>query len=127
MTPTQPDSTRPARPAHGQVVYLQIPALDVAASATFYGQVFGWQIDPPETGFEAPGLIGQWGTDRPPAADSGLLTWIFVDDIHATLDLVAATGGEVLETPSPDGPRRLLATIRDPAGNAVGVVGHQQP
>src|ERR1700759_2752256 len=53
--------------AHGQLVYLQIPATDIAASGSFYERVLGWQVDPPESGFTAPGLIGQWVTDRAPA------------------------------------------------------------
>jgi predicted enzyme related to lactoylglutathione lyase len=108
---------------HGQVVYLQIPALDVAASATFYGEVFGWQVDPRESGFEAPGIIGQWVTDRAAGIDSGTLLWIHVDAIDATLELAARCGGEMLEPPSADGPR-WLATIRDPAGNVVGLAQH---
>ena len=57
--------------AHGQLCYLQIPALEVTTSARFYERVFGWRVDPPESGFEAPGLIGQWITDRSPAPDAG--------------------------------------------------------
>jgi predicted enzyme related to lactoylglutathione lyase len=34
---------------------------------------------------------------------------------------IGAAGGEVLEGPSADGPRRI-ATFRDPAGNVVGIV-----
>jgi predicted enzyme related to lactoylglutathione lyase len=109
---------------HGQLTYLQIPALDVVASATFYEQIFGWQVDPPKPGFEAPGLIGQWVTDRPPAGNAGPLGWIHVDRIDDTVDLVRSTGGEVIEEPFADGPVRRLATIRDPAGNVVGIVGH---
>ena len=108
---------------HGQVVYLQIPALDVATSATFYGTVFGWQVEPPQSGFEAPGMIGQWVTDRPAAVDSGPLLWINVEAIDATLESVPSSGGEVLEAPSADGPR-WLATIRDPGGNVVGLAQH---
>jgi uncharacterized protein len=105
---------------HGQVVYLQIPALDVAASAAFYSTVFGWRVNPPHSEFEAPGMIGQWVTDRPAATDAGTLLWINVDGIDATLDSVRSSGGEVLEPPSSDGPR-WLATIRDPGGNVVGL------
>jgi predicted enzyme related to lactoylglutathione lyase len=112
-------------PAHGQVSYLQIPAIDVIESAAFYETVFGWRPERPHPGFEAPGLIGQWVTDRPAAPAAGLLAWISVDRIEDTLELVRANGGEVLEPPSPDGPERLLATIRDPAGNAVGIVGRR--
>jgi uncharacterized protein len=108
---------------HGQVVYLQIPALDVATSATFYGTVFGWQVDPPESGFEAPGMIGQWVSDRPAAEDAGPLLWIHVDAIDATLELAGRSGGVVLESPTADGPR-WLATIRDPGGNVVGLAQH---
>jgi hypothetical protein len=109
---------------HGQLCYLQIPAVDVMRSATFYERVFGWQIERPYPSFVAPGLIGQWVDDRPAAPDGGPLAWIYVDRIDDTLETVRTNGGEVLEEPSPDGPIRWLATIRDPEGNAVGIVGH---
>jgi predicted enzyme related to lactoylglutathione lyase len=108
---------------HGQLCYLQIPALDVMKSAAFYEKIFGWQIERPYPSFEAPGLIGQWVSDRAPAAEAGLLAWINVDRIDDILELVCANGGEVVEPPSPDGPR-WLATIRDPGGNALGIVQH---
>lgn len=60
---------------HGQLCYLQIPALDVAASARFYEQVFGWSVALPDSGFESPGLIGQWVTDRAPASAAGPVAW----------------------------------------------------
>ena len=52
---------------HGQVCYLQVPTTDLAASARFYAAVLGWQTDAGEAGFEAPGVIGQFVTDRAPA------------------------------------------------------------
>jgi len=108
---------------NGQLCYLQIPALDPMKSAAFYEKVFGWRIERPYPSFEAPGLIGQWSTDRPPAPEGGLLAWISVDNIDETLATVGASGGEVLAPPSADGPR-WLATIRDPAGNVVGIAQH---
>jgi len=122
MSDAEPRGAR--RFAHGQVVYLQIPAIDITESATFYRRVFGWEVEPPESGFEAPGLIGQWVTDRPLDRDEGLVAWIHVDDIDASLDVVRANGGAVLEPPTPDGPVRWLATITDPAGNLVGIAAH---
>ncbi len=107
----------------GQLCYLQIPALDITASARFYERLFGWEIDPPESGFEAPGLIGQWITDRPPAPEAGPVGWIHVPDVRRTLDEAATAGGTVCEGPTPDGPR-LLASFTDPAGNLVGIVEH---
>jgi len=109
-------------PPHGQVAYLQIPAREVTGSARFYTEVFGWVTEAPGSGFEAPGLIGQWISDREPAPRAGLLPWIQVDELEAALARVCAAGGEVLSQPVPDGPVRWLATVRDPAGNTVGLV-----
>ena len=109
--------------AHGQLVYLQIPATDITASARFYASVLGWQIDPPESGFEAPGLIGQWITDRPAAPDAGAVMWIHVDDVAQTLADAERAGAVLRMGPTPDGPR-LLASFSDPAGNLVGIAAH---
>jgi uncharacterized protein len=109
--------------AHGQFCYLQIPAVDVMQSAAFYEKIFGWKIERPYPSFEAPGLIGQWVDDRPPAAEAGLLAWINVDRIDDALELVRTNGGQVLAPPSADGPR-WLATIRDPGGNVLGLAQH---
>ena len=108
--------------AHGQLCYLQIPALDIRASAEFYTAVFGWRTDPANSGFEAPGLIGQWVDDRAAAAVAGPLAWINVKNIDVTLTLAAAGGGKALEPPSLDGGVRWLATIADPGGNTIGLV-----
>jgi predicted enzyme related to lactoylglutathione lyase len=115
-------SGEPHGVAHGQVSYLQIPAVDVGQAARFYERIFGWHVEVPHPSFEAPGLIGRWVTDRPVAPDAGPVVWVQVDRIDDTLDLVRAAGGEVLEPPVADGPTRWLATIRDPAGNTLGVV-----
>ena len=117
------ESDREASLKQGQLCYLQIPAADVMASAEFYERVFGWHIERPYPSFESPGLIGQWVNDRPSAPDAGLLAWINVAHIDETLELVRSSGGEVVDPPSADGPR-WLATIRDPAGNVIGIAQH---
>jgi uncharacterized glyoxalase superfamily protein PhnB len=109
---------------HGQFCHLQIPALDVSASARFYGQLFRWRVDPPASeDFEAPMLIGQWITDRPPAPDGGLVGWIHVTDVERTLVDAVNAGATVTMPATPDGPR-VLAAFADPAGNVVGIVSH---
>ena len=107
----------------GQLCYLQIPALDITTSAGFYERLFGWTVDPPESGFEAPGLIGQWVTDRPPAPQAGPVGWLHVPDVRRTLEQALDAGATLGEGPVPDGPR-LLASFTDPAGNLVGIVEH---
>ena len=124
---TRKDESERTRIAHGELCYLQIPARDVDASGAFYEAVFGWRVERPHPSFEAPGVIGQWSTDIAPAATGGILGWINVDSIETALERVRANGGEVLEDPHRDGPARLLATVRDPAGNLLGVVEHRMP
>ncbi len=110
---------------HGQPVYLQIPATDIAISARFYARVFGWDVDATgsDSGFEAPELIGQWITDRPPAPDAGPVMWIHVDDVAQTLSDATSAGAVLRQEPTPDGPR-LLGAFSDPAGNLVGIAAH---
>jgi predicted enzyme related to lactoylglutathione lyase len=109
---------------HGQVCYLQVPTTDLAASAGFYAAVLGWRTDSEEAGFEAPGVIGQFVTDRAAAPDSGVLVWVAVDEVQAALAAATANGGRLLDPPVPDGDTRVLTTVADPAGNPVGLVSH---
>ena len=115
------EATRVLGLVHGQVCYLQLPAANRDRAAAFYEAVFGWQIETHHPDFEAPGLIGQWVEDRPPARDAGPMLWIHVTDMAGTLEQVIRHGGEVLEPPVPDGPTRTLATIIDPEGNPIGL------
>jgi predicted enzyme related to lactoylglutathione lyase len=108
-------------PARGQVGYLQLPAVDIAESAAFYADVFGWSVDPGNGGFTAPGMIGQLTAERSVAA-GGPVAWICVDDLFPTLSRVASRGGRVHGRPELDGGERWLVEVDDPAGNRVGVV-----
>jgi predicted enzyme related to lactoylglutathione lyase len=109
---------------HGELGYLQLPANDLERSADFYRAVFGWTVEPGQPSFEAPGLIGQWITDRPVAPDAGPLLWLTVSALASALRLVVEHGGAVLTPPTLDDGVRLLATVRDPAGNTLGIVQH---
>ena len=106
------------------VSYLHIPARDAAASARFYRDVFGWQVHGPP---DAPGfsdgtghVIGHWRTDLPAAGQAGVLPYIYVNDLDGTLHKATEHGAELVTSPYPEGDLRI-ATIRDPAGNVIGV------
>jgi predicted enzyme related to lactoylglutathione lyase len=114
--------TRGQHPPHGQIGYLELPALDVAASASFYAAVFGWKVAAGNAGFEAPGLIGQWTSDQKPSSGSGAVIWICVDQLYPTLETVLESGGRVRQQPELDHGERWLARIEDPAGNLIGLV-----
>jgi predicted enzyme related to lactoylglutathione lyase len=122
-----PEASRVPGLVHGQLCYLQLPAISNTRAAAFYQAVFGWHIEEHHPDFEAPGLIGQWVQDRPPTRDAGPMIWIHVTDMTKTLNNVTEHGGEILEAPSPDGPTRTLATIIDPEGNPIGLAGHTAP
>jgi hypothetical protein len=115
----------PGLTCDGSPTYLHIPAADVRAAAAFYGEVFGWTIhnaDSARPGFETPNgnLGGAWMSDQTPMGDAGLLLYIYVDDVEATVAKITANGGEIVAEPYPQGTLRV-ATFRDPAGNLLGL------
>lgn len=114
--------TRGQHPAHGQIGYLELPALDLTESALFYATVFGWQVQAGQPEFQAPGLIGQWTTEQKPSSGAGPVIWICVDQLYPTLETVQQSGGRVRQQPELDHGERWLVRVEDPAGNLIGLV-----
>jgi predicted enzyme related to lactoylglutathione lyase len=111
-----------------RLCYLEIPAVDVRQSVAFYEKVFGWNIrhrDSTHPSFDdATGDVsGAWVIGRGISREPGLLPYIWVDSIDATLAEAAAHGGAVVEAPHLDcpGSTSSIATFRDPAGNVIGL------
>jgi len=117
----------PNTSAHGQLEYLQLPALDIERSAAFYGSVFGWSVDRNSGSFEAPGLIGQLTTEVAPVPSGGPVLWISADSLYRTLREVEASGGTICGRPQLDGGERWLVEVNDPAGNRIGMVVRVRP
>jgi len=109
------------QPAHGQIGYIQIPALDIDASCGFYRSVFGWDADATWAEFTAPGMIGQFVTDRAPISGAGPVLWFAVDQLYTVLNTVVERGGSIVRTPHLDQGERWLAEINDIAGNRLGL------
>ena len=113
----------------GKICYIEIPAADINASASFYKAVFGWHIRKRGDGHTAfDDTVGQvsgtWVTGRSPAAHPGLLIYIMVDSVATTLDTIAANGGKVVQPIGMDAPE-VTARFSDPAGNVIGL--YQEP
>jgi len=111
--------------ANGKICYLEIPALDVGSSSHFYRNVFGWNVRRRGDGhlaFDdgAGEVSGSWVVGRPPAAAPGLLVYVMVDDVAATVERVVAHGGEIVQPVGADAPE-ITARFRDPAGNVLGL------
>lgn len=114
---------------NGKICYLEIPALDVQRSATFYETVFGWRLrrrDDGQTAFDdgVGEVSGTWVIGRPPSGEPGLLLYVMVDSVAATIEAVLGQGGEIVQPIGGDAPE-ITARFRDPAGNVVGL--YQEP
>jgi predicted enzyme related to lactoylglutathione lyase len=115
--------------ANGKICYIEIPATDIARSADFYKRVFGWSIRQRGDGSTAfddgvGQVSGAWVLGRPPASEPGLLVYIMVDSVAATVDAIVAIGGAIVQPIGVDAPE-ITARFRDPAGNVIGL--YQQP
>ncbi len=115
--------------ANGKICYIEIPAADIERSARFYEKVFGWRTRTRGDGavaFDdgAGEVSGTWVLGRPPATSPGLLIYIMVDSVAATIEGVVAHGGELVQPIGADAPE-ITARFRDPGGNVIGL--YQEP
>jgi predicted enzyme related to lactoylglutathione lyase len=106
--------------ANGKICYVEIPAVDVLRSIAFYEAVFCWQIrrrDDGGTAFDdgVGQVSGTWVTGRPASSQPGLLIYIMVDNIAATIDAIIGHGGQVVQPVGAHAPE-IAARFRDPAG-----------
>ncbi len=116
-------------PTNGKICYIEMPAVDIRRSADFYAKVFGWGIRQRGDGSTAfddttGAVSGAWVLGRPASPQPGLLIYIMVDSVAATIDAVIAHGGAVVQPVGADAPE-ITARFRDPAGNVVGL--YQEP
>jgi uncharacterized protein len=114
---------------NGKVCYIEIPARDIRLSADFYARVFGWRIRQRGDGHTAfddttGEVSGTWVVGRPASSEPGLLIYVMVDSVAATVAAVIANGGELVQPIGADAPE-ITARFRDPAGNVIGL--YQDP
>ena len=115
--------------SNGKICYVEIPALDVSVSVRFYQEVFGWQVRQRGDGSIAfddtvGEVSGTWVTGRQPSGEPGILIYIIVDSVAATIEAVVANGGKIVQPIGMDAPE-ITARFSDPAGNVFGL--YQQP
>lgn len=115
--------------ANGKICYIEMPATDIARSAEFYKRVFGWNVRKRGDGSTAfddgvGEVSGTWVVGRPPSGTPGLLFYVMVDSVAATVEAIKANGGEIVRPIGADAPE-ITARFRDPGGNVIGL--YQQP
>jgi predicted enzyme related to lactoylglutathione lyase len=116
-------------PTHGKICYIEMPTADIEKSAAFYSGVFGWKTRRRGDGHlafdDAAGEVsGTWVEGRPASGQPGLLVYIMVDSVAASVDAVIAHGGEIVQPIGADAPE-ITARFRDPGGNVLGL--YQEP
>jgi uncharacterized protein len=114
---------------NGKVCYIEIPAVDIDASVSFYRDVFGWKIRTRGDGARAfddgvGEVSGTWVLGRKPSTEVGILIYIMVGSVAATIDKVIAHAGKIVQPIGADAPE-ITARFSDPAGNVLGL--YQQP
>ena len=110
---------------NGKICYIELPALDIARSASFYAKVFGWGLrtrGDGSTAFDdAVGEVsGSFVLGRLPASIPGILFYVMVDSVERALEAIKANGGEVVQPIGADAPE-ITARFRDPGGNVIGL------
>jgi predicted enzyme related to lactoylglutathione lyase len=110
---------------NGKICYIEMPAVDVNASAKFYKTIFGWNIRTRGDGSvsfdDGVGEVsGTWVLNRKPMTEVGLLVYIMVDSVAETIDKVTANGGVIVQPIGGDAPE-ITARFEDPAGNVLGL------
>jgi len=114
---------------HGKICYVEIPADNVARSASFYQTVFAWNIRKRGDGATAfddtiGEVSGAFVLNRKPTTEVGLLFYIMVDDIQSTIEKLVAHGGRITQPVGMDSPE-ITARFADPFGNIIGL--YQEP
>jgi predicted enzyme related to lactoylglutathione lyase len=114
---------------NGKICYVELPATDIKRSAEFYQKSFGWNVRTRANGSVAfddtTGQVsGSWVVGRSPASAPGILFYIMVDSVEASVAAVVKNGGKIVQKIGMDAPE-ITARFRDPGGNIVGL--YQEP
>lgn len=113
---------------HGKICYIEVPSSNIEKSAAFYSKVFNWKIRTRDDGTvsfddSVNGVSGVWLLGRKPSTSVGMLISIMVDDAAATLELITANGGKIVEKVGRHSPE-ITARFTDPTGNLWSIYQH---
>lgn len=113
------------------VMWFEITSADPERARAFYTQLFDWTGDaPPElggytlldTGAPAETVGGGIAAADPDGSPPGILMYVRVEDLAATLAAAEALGGSTLTPPTQlPADNGSIAVLADPDGHAVGL------
>lgn len=110
---------------NGKICYIEIPSIDVQLSATFYKDIFNWNIRERKDGsisFDdgVNEVSGIWVTGKKATTEQSLLIHIMVDSVADTIAAILDHGGQLVQPIGMDEPE-ITAKFTDPAGNVFGL------
>lgn len=110
----------------GPICYVEIGTTDVPRSARFYSNIFGWQITDMNTTVyttfsTGDGIGGGFYRTDQVKPGGGIIIYIAVDDITATLSQIIAAGGRTLVPKSEIPQTGWYGHFADPDGNHLGL------
>jgi uncharacterized protein len=109
-------------------VHVELNTTDLDKAKAFYGQLFDWELQDIPMGNMSYTLIkvgqgvgGGMMTHPMPGAPSSWLSYVLVDDIHASTDKAKSLGAHVIKdvTEVPD--MGWFTILADPTGAALGI------
>lgn len=115
------------------ICHIEIPTTDMAASKAFYESVFGWAVSvspdgsygewrSPVSGDEEKILGGGLDPGMKPSADAGVVLYLAVEDVEASLAAIEAAGGRRVKPKTKISDEHgWFAHFADPSGNRLGV------
>jgi uncharacterized protein len=118
--------------APGALTMNELDTRDFDGAARFYGEVFGWQVEPIEQdrqvlygsvklgGRLVAGILPM-GDNFPPEVPPNWIPYFGVEDIEAAAAKAEALGGQVLMGPQAV-PEGRFAVLRDPQGAAFSIL-----
>ena len=102
--------------------YWEIPSTNVAKSSAFYAKLFGWKMEPSTKDymmFQAKSGLNGGIQKVKKTPGQGVMVYIEVKDIPATLEKVVKLGGKVLKPKTEIGSDwGYWAVFRDPGGSS---------
>jgi predicted enzyme related to lactoylglutathione lyase len=107
------------------IVHIEFSSSDFARTATFYGDLFGWQTQQNAGAtymkFDgADGASGGW-VRADMVQSPGPIPYLVVDDLVRTMDKVEKSGGRIITRRLPFAGGGEVGLVADPDGNVLGL------
>ena len=104
------------------VVHFEVAGRDHDSLQRFYGDLFGWEMQPaeqmPYAMVQNAGISG--GIGQAPDGQGHVTFYVGTDDVQATLDKAEQLGGRTI-LPVTELPQVTIALFADPEGHIVGL------